>query len=1445
MSKLYKILLVIAVVCGVTIEVSAQTYWTPRSDNSGIITDKAVSRQAYPKSFKLFALNLEPLKQQLFTVTDNAIRHTVVISLPNADGGIEQFEVVEASNFAPALQAQFPQIRAFSGKGITDKYATLKLSISPQGIQTMVFRVEKPNEYIEPYSKDHTIYSVFRSQRNKGALPWLCSTPEQQLAATLNSRVSQIESNAGELKTIRLAQSCNGEYANYFGAFSPADVALVLTAYNNTLTRCNGCYEKDLALHLNLIPETVNVIFYDPATDPYTTMANWNNQLQATLTAIIGEPNYDIGHMFGASGGGGNAGCIGCVCVDGIKGRGITSPADAIPMGDNFDIDYVAHEVGHQLGGNHTFTFSGSEISSSTKEVGSGITIMGYAGITNQDVAPHSIDIFHEETIKQIQNNLAIKTCPITTNITANNGTPTVNPVGNYTIPITTPFALIGTATDPNPGDVLTYCWEQDNTNNSTTTGNNSVAFPTKLVGPNWLTFPAAPTGTRLMPRLSTILAGLSITPVLPGGDPIANIEALSSVARTLNFRLTVRDNVPYSSTPPLKIGQTNFTDMVVTVSSAVGPFLITSQNSATSWPASSTQTVTWSVNGTTGPPTNTANVNILFSTDGGNTFTMVLPNTPNDGTEDIVVPGTLTTTGRIKVEAIGNIYFDINNASITVTPAPGGFTFNSPAPVVSSCPAAATLSTSITATFNGTFTNPITLSATAFPAGTNVTFGTNPLTTGTPTSTVNLNNANILTPGSYTVTVQGTATGAATQTRDIIFTINASAGPAITVHPSNQTICVGNNTSFTVTSPTATSFQWQVSTDGGANYTNVTNGGVYAGATTATLTLTNVPASFNTYRYRAIASVQCGSTTSTAAILTVNSAAAITGHPQDITLCAGSTHTFSATATGTGLTYQWQESTDGGTIYNNLSNGGIYSGVNTANLTLTGITAGMNNYKYRVVVTGSGACPAPVTSNPATLTVVTSVTVTLQPVNQTICAGGNTSFTVAGSGPGVIYQWQVNTGSGFVNVVNGGVYSGATTNTLTITGGTVSMNGYLYRAQLSNSTCTTPGISDAVTLTVNTLPAISTQPANSTICLGGNTSFTSTGTGTGIGYQWQVNTGAGFVNVTNGGVYSGATTSTLNITGATAAMNGYIYHVVLTGTCPPPATSSNATLTVVNPVSITAQPAAQAVLCSGSNTSFSVTAASTETITYQWQVSTNAGGSWSNVTNGGVYSGATTTTLSITGATVAMNSYLYRVLLTNVSCTSPTTSSQSLLIVRALPTVGLTASMTSLLPGQLSTLTATPSAPAPGGTQTITWLYNGTASVPPITGNTYIANVEHVGTYQVLIQEAYTGPTLVCSNQSPIVTITAAASSRLFIFPTPNDGRFTVSYFNNGGASTQRNIVIYDSKGSQIYKRKFPITGLYTLINIDLRQVNRGIFYVVVGDVNGQKLAEGKVHIR
>lgn len=653
-------------------------FWTAHGPTPIPIT-RIIPAPSTPANYILFDANLSQMQQYLLSAINSSLGKTV-FSLPNADGIFEEYELFEASNFDPELQAKFNDIRSFSGSGITDKNATVKLSISPQGIQTMVIRSGKEEEYIEPYTDDNLTYKVFRSQRKTGQMPWNCTTQDNQLASALNQMVIDqpisIARSGGNLKILRLALSCNGEYANYFGATAtaPDREARVMAAFNATLTRCNGIFEKDLAIHLRLVPTTTSVIYYSPDTDPYsasTALSVWNSQLQTTLTTVIGEANYDIGHMFGSTGGGGNAGCIGCVCSPG-KGSGITSPADNIPRGDNFDIDYVAHEIGHQLGANHTFSMS-TEGAGVNKEVGSGITIMSYAGITAQDVAPHSIDIFHQASIAQIQANIETKTCATTLGIAGNNTAPVIAPLTNYTIPRSTPFALTGFATDVD-GDILTYCWEQnDNAINSITSGIsgvNSVASVAKLTGPNWISFRPTTSPTRYFPQLSTVLAGAYTTGPFAGGDVGANTEALSSVGRTLNFRLTVRDNAPFSSNilSP-EVGQTSFADVVITVSATSGPFAVTAPNTTVSWAAGSTQNITWSVGSTNIAPINCTNVKISLSTDGGLTFPVVLAETtPNDGTHPIVVPNNAGTTARIKIEAIGNIFFDISDRNFNIT---------------------------------------------------------------------------------------------------------------------------------------------------------------------------------------------------------------------------------------------------------------------------------------------------------------------------------------------------------------------------------------------------------------------------------------------------------------------------------------------------------------------------------------------------------------------------------------------------------------------------------------------------------------------------------------------------------------------------------------------------------------------------------------------------------
>lgn len=807
-------------------------------------------------------------------------------------------------------------------------------------------------------------------------------------------------------------------------------------------------------------------------------------------------------------------------------------------------------------------------------------------------------------------------------------------------------------------------------------------------------------------------------------------------------------------------------------------------------------------------------NIGVYYQQEGAGTWTNYSDNLPLVAINELEIQ---KAAGKIRVATYGRGVWESPVASIV----PNGFTFGTTTPATANCPAPNTMDITLPTISNGGFTNTITLTATGAPAGTSVSFLADNTPTPGQSRTVRLTGTASLAAGTYTITVTGVAASAANQTATLTYTINPGTGPAITTSPSNQTICAGSNTSFSITSATATSFQWQVSTDGGATFNIVNNGGVYSNATTATLTITGATAVMNSYQYRCIASTTCGSTTSGIGTLSVNAAPVITGTLQDVTLCSGASHTFCVTATGNNLTYQWQSAPTCSSPRTNIA------GATSSCLNITNINT---NTAYWCVV--SNGCGSPVTTSCVTITVVTAVAVTTQPANQIVCDGSTATFTVAGSGTGIIYQWQLSTDGGgtWSNI------SGATNATYTIAAASTAMNNNRYRCQLSNAACATPGVSNAALLTVNALPTITANPQNVTICSGSNTSFSVTAAGTGISYQWQQSSGgcAGtWINVSNGGVYTGATTAVLTISAAPASMNGLSYRCIISGTCAPQAISSCATLTVISPVTITSQPVNTEV-CSGSNTSFTVAGSGTGVL-YQWQVSTDGGTNWSPI------GGAASATLSLNTVTTGMNNNRYRCQLSNATCTTPVTSSVALLTVRQLPSVTLTAApLTTLLPGQITTLTAAPSA-STGGVLTTSWYKNGTTFSN--TGNTYVVNIENTGSYRVNIQEAFTSG-IVCTNQSATVVIDAAVSSKLFIFPTPNDGNFTVAYYNNGGASTQRTILVFDSKGAQVYSGKFPVSGPYTLIPINLQRANTGIYYVVVGDASGNKLAQGKVHV-
>jgi chitodextrinase len=755
------------------------------------------SRQLPQKN--LLDLDVNSLKTSLINAPERKLitSSNKIISLPNEDGKLEKFKVYENPTMDPALSAKYPEIKSYVGIGIDNPTASVYFSISPLGFKSMKLEADKSAVFIEPISQDLKTYSVYKKSDKATVLnPFECKVAAQVNADIPSEIAARPNADDAILRTFRLAMSVTGEYTAYFGGTK----ALALAAINASMTRVNGVFEKDFAVRMVLIANNDAVIYTAAASDPYSAAATgsggaWNAELQNTLTSVIGEANYDVGHLFGASGGGGNAGCIGCVCVNGSKGSGFTSPGDGIPSGDNFDIDYVAHELGHQFGANHTFT-TGNEGTGAHMEPGSGSTIMGYAGITSLDVQPHSDAYFHAFSIQQVTNNIKTKTCQ--TNTTTGNAIPVVNAGLDYTVPKSTPYLLTGVATDAN-GDALTYNWEQFNS--QTTTAAPSV---TKTSGVNFRSYPSSTSPSRSFPRIQSVLTGAITT----AGTELT-VEALSSVARTLNFRLTVRDNRAGGS-------GNNSDDMIVTVNATSGPFAVSAPNTAVSYAGGSAQTVTWAVAGTTANGVNCANVDILISIDGGNNWTTLLSATPNDGTEAVTMPNTPGTTNRIMVRGTNHIFYDISNTNFTIT---AGST-DTVAPTAATLSASGTTQTGTSLSWTGATDNVAVTSYDVYRGAT--------LLANTASMSYTVSGLTASTTYSFTVKAKDAAGNISADSNAVSVTTLAPATD--TTAPTAATLSTSGTTQ------TTTNLSWTGATDNVA----VTGYEVYQGATLLGTTTTS-----------------------------------------------------------------------------------------------------------------------------------------------------------------------------------------------------------------------------------------------------------------------------------------------------------------------------------------------------------------------------------------------------------------------------------------------------------------------------------------------------------------------------------------------------------------------------------------------------------------------------
>ena len=610
-----------------------------------------VFRNTVPQEFKLFTLNPVELNSllatapQRFTTPSNAI-----IEFPTSNGEIQKFRVYEASVLDALLQAQYPTIRSYTAQGIDDPSAIARFSYSDSGLNVMISSANYGTIYIDPYTKDLNQYISYATN----SLPEDSRSFECLVQDTLQDEVvlSPLNADDGKLRTYRLALACTGEYAQYHlnnqgipsSATDEVKKAAVLTAMNTAMTRINGVFEKEIALTMVIIANNTEIIFLNAGSDPYTN----NNggamlgQNQSTINSIIGAANYDIGHVF--STGGGGIASLGSVCGS-SKAQGVTGLPQ--PIGDNFYINYVAHEMGHQFRANHTQNNSCQRNNATSMEPGSASTIMGYAGICSPNVQNNSDAYFHAISIQEMWGFISIlggSACPVETN--TGNAPPTADAGLDFTIPRTTPFILKGIATDPDTEDVLSHNWEQMNPQIGTMPPQNTSAFGPMFRSENSLISP-----NRYMPKLSTVLNGQTQT----------TWEVVPSVSRTMKFRYTVRDNVAGGSSSASD-------DTVITVDGDSGPFVVTSQNTSTTWSPQSNETITWDVAGTDVAPVDSPNVDVLFSTNGGQTYDVVIAeDIPNNGSVAISAPNLNTTSGRFMIISSNNIFYDINGGVITI----------------------------------------------------------------------------------------------------------------------------------------------------------------------------------------------------------------------------------------------------------------------------------------------------------------------------------------------------------------------------------------------------------------------------------------------------------------------------------------------------------------------------------------------------------------------------------------------------------------------------------------------------------------------------------------------------------------------------------------------------------------------------------------------------------
>lgn len=631
-------------------------------------------------SFEGLALDVDAMRDLLSTAADEfSGQNGIVVELPRPDGTFERFEVFSTYVMHPDLAARYTEIMTFTGQSLDNDFGSLRMDITPIGFHAQVLSPEG-TYLIDPYYhlEDDFYSSYFRSDMIAPDLdaPGFefqfgpddhhddgIEDPDDSGLALSGEAIPNYNLNnnpvarstGGELRVYRAAIAANGEYTQFFGGTVANGLAAVTTAMN----RISGIYETELGIRMQLVANNDQIIYTNPATDPYADINTFNDLItttagenQTAVTTAIGAANYDIGHMFGYHPFGFGGYGPGSVGVDAEKAMGVSTLWE---LDTDFFYLLVAHEMGHQFGANHTWSSSNgipsTEGTGATVEPGSGITIMSYAGTSGvDDLAPASIPYFSAVSFDQILTYVDDTIPNVGTRIATGNQTPTVDAGADYIIPANTPFVLTASATDPE-GNVLSYTWEQMDAGTTAPLAagdNGSNAIFTFV--------PPSASNQRYFPAYNDVLNNtLSIGEVYPATD------------RDLNFRVTVRDNNGTYS-------EINSDNMLVTVVNTGAPFRFIDPAPGLTLTGGDQFNFSWDVAGTNSGAINAQNVRITMSIDGGLTFSeIVVDSTANDGSEELTVPNVPSDQVRFRIEAVGNIFYDITDANVTVVQGTGG----------------------------------------------------------------------------------------------------------------------------------------------------------------------------------------------------------------------------------------------------------------------------------------------------------------------------------------------------------------------------------------------------------------------------------------------------------------------------------------------------------------------------------------------------------------------------------------------------------------------------------------------------------------------------------------------------------------------------------------------------------------------------------------------------